>query len=82
MRCNLIATRISVNDMIGTQKMQRLFLSITDLAERARTLTTTKIRSKIKTEIDKYLGRGRGKRTTADEELLAKGILNMLFWIV
>ena len=56
--------------MSSTKEIQRMFLSIQSLEERARMMPTKLIRDKIKTEYDKYIGRGRRKRTAPDVGLL------------
>lgn len=69
-RCHVIAMKLKDHEMSAAEEMQRMFLSIQSLEERARTMPTKLIRDKIKTEYDKYIGRGRRKRTTPDVELL------------
>ena len=55
------------------EKMQKLFTSIESLQERVTSITIKVIRNKIKTEFDKYIGRGRNKRVQFDDEQLSKG---------
>ena len=74
MRCHVLTSRLEGGDsMECAEKMQKLFTSIESLQERATSITVKVIRNKIKTEFDKYIGRGRNKRVQFDDKQLSKG---------
>ena len=58
--------------MSSAKQMQRMFMSVESLSSRARLMEVKKVRDKIKTEFDKYIGRGRRTRTKVDLEQLNK----------
>ena len=74
LRCHMLTNRLEGNDIMkSVKRMQTLFLSIESLKERAQAIPVKIIRNKINTELDKYVGRGRNKRSEIGVEQLNKG---------
>ena len=72
MRCYVISKNMTGDIMSTAKQMQRMFMSVECLASRARVMKAEQVRVKIKTEFDKYIGRGRRTRTKYDHEQLNK----------
>ena len=74
LRLHALANRLEGGDIMKSLKrIQRLFLSVESLEERAKSIPIKIIRNKIKTELDKYVGRGCNKRTRIGVEQFSKG---------
>lgn len=58
--------------MSSAKQMQRMFVSVASLASRALVMKAEQVRDKIKSEFDKYIGRGRRTRTKSDHAQLNK----------